>query len=730
MAEAARFSAGRKSLARFTILALLAGTVLLAKPFVAPATAVGDQLIASDATWSYWRDSSAPAPGWQSESYDDSDWSQGQAPLGFGRYLAEDDYATRLPDLSGRTTTTYFRHSFDVDIDQRPTLSFQTWADDGVVVFVNGVEVGRDNVSERYATITHDTVWATDAPRAWKAKADPLTITIPPDLLHEGANQVAVAVLSNWRRTSDVTFGGELAVAAVDPVAPDPTEPALDPETELIPPDLTTPPTDPSAEPSEPAPPSGSDPEPPTDSDPEPPSDPVDAPDLPQVPESAPVPTGAIVDTGSTWEYYRSTAGPAPTWKYSTSSQGWATAKAPFGYGTSLVATQLPASGRPLNTYARVVFTIDDLNAGLLREGASLTTWADDGIIVYVNGVEVGRARVDEKWAGEHDATWALDAPSSATAQKEPVNVTIPGDVLQLGANVLAVQVVSNYSNTRDISFDAQLLPGGGAAPLTDRYVVPNSSWELAWSDEFDGNALDTSNWSAYNLSTYGDGNLEAACLMNRPENLSVRDGYLHLTARQESQPIQCGDYDTRYPDGREFTSAQILSRDKMEFMYGRIEIRAQLPVAQGTSQGLWPAFWLRSSDSMGEIDILEALGSGAGDNWQAGVVYHSLHESTMGDRQAVRTSFEVPRGADLSEGFHTYALEWEPDEIRFFIDGVMTARYTSAEVPWISDVFTNHEFFVRLNLAVGGRWPGYVTSDTELPASYVIDYVRLYQAQ
>ncbi|MFV0426059.1 MAG: family 16 glycosylhydrolase [Beutenbergiaceae bacterium] len=441
-----------------------------------------------------------------------------------------------------------------------------------------------------------------------------------------------------------------------------------------------------------------------------------------------PLPATPVIAFGSTWEYYRSAVGPAPAWKYDPASQGWASAPAPLGYGSDLVATQLPDSGTPLSTYVRHVFTIDDSNSGLLQAGAVLKTWADDGIIVYINGTEVGRPGVGSDWAGEHNATWATAAPPSIAAQADLVTVQVPGDVLREGANLVAVQVVSNYTVTRDISFDAELTAGGGGAPMSARQTTPNSSWNLVWSDEFDGTTLDPNNWYAYNDSAYGEGNLESACLMNRPENLSVSGGYLHLTARREAQPIQCGRDDYRYPGGREYTSAQIMSQGRQDFTYGRIEIRAQLPIAQGSSQGMWPAFWLLSSESMGEIDILEALGSGAGDDWQAGVIYHSMHESTRGDQRAVRSSYEVPRGADLSEGFHTYALEWESDEIRFFVDDVMTASYTSEEVPWMRDVFTDRAFYIRLNLAVGGDMPGYVTSDTVLPASYIIDYVRLYQ--
>lgn len=667
-----RLTTGRlAALAAVSIALVMAGSIA---PAHAEAYEPGDTLVSSDATWSYWRDERAPSPTWNELGADSDSWPVGQAPFGYGSRLSDQSYRTRLLDLPDQVRTTYFRHEFEIDLSgQAPGLEFHTWADDGVVVYVNGVEIGRERVAAHREVIPHTWAWATSAPRTSPALAEELVFPVPAEVLRDGLNVISAAVLANWRTSFDVTFGGELVVAGDAGVQP------------------VTPPAD---------------------------VEPI---------EGSILPVGDLVAPQQRWEFRREESGPAPAWKYSTSSLGWDRGVAPFGVGrVTTAATTVPIGAAPLSTYFRYVFSLAADHAALDR-GATLTTWADDGAIVYVNGHEVGRHRVPWDVSGAHSETWATDAPSWRTAQADLVRFTVPSENLHAGENVIAVQVVSNYRGTTDISFDATLATAVGDQPAAHR-TAPRDDWELVWSDEFNGTALNTSNWSAYNNSAYGDGNLESACLMDRPENLAVQDGHLYLTARYEVEPIQCGWGDTRYPDGRSYTSAQILSRDKIEFMYGRVEIRAQLPVGQGVSQGMWPAFWLRTSEGLGEIDILEALGSRPGDDWQAGIVYHSLHRETTNTLVSERSSYELPFGADMSDGFHTFALEWEPDELRFFVDDVMTARYTIQDTPWIAEAFTGKEFFIRLNLAVGGRWPGYVDSTTELPASYVIDYVRLYQ--
>ncbi|HEU5271045.1 MAG TPA: glycoside hydrolase family 16 protein, partial [Jatrophihabitans sp.] len=151
--------------------------------------------------------------------------------------------------------------------------------------------------------------------------------------------------------------------------------------------------------------------------------------------------------------------------------------------------------------------------------------------------------------------------------------------------------------------------------------------WQLAWSDEFSGTRLDTAKWQVENHSTFGDGNHELACLMNRPANVRVAGGQLSLTAARESTPLVCGDSDERFPNGRDYSSAMISTKGKASWHEGRFEIRAKLPLTPGSSQGLWPAFWMRpdTGPGDGELDIMEAIGTANPSDPEARTVHQTL---------------------------------------------------------------------------------------------------------
>jgi beta-glucanase (GH16 family) len=261
--------------------------------------------------------------------------------------------------------------------------------------------------------------------------------------------------------------------------------------------------------------------------------------------------------------------------------------------------------------------------------------------------------------------------------------------------------------------------PGGPAS-------APDARWRLIWSDEFDGDEVDPAHWTVRNLSTFGDGNRAIACLMDRPENVRVEGGHLILTARSEQEAVRCGQTDPRFPDGRRYTSGFLESRGKAEFEYGRFEVRARLPLAHGTSKGLWPAFWMRPSDlSLGELDVMEAIGSGAAEPDGSNRVFHSIHYD-YDDTHPMQSRLHVSERR-FSDGFHTFAVEWEPGSLRWFVDDELTYERTTGTTPWLDEAFSG-PFFLRLNLAVGGTWPGEPDADTAFPASYVIDHVRVYQ--
>ena len=268
--------------------------------------------------------------------------------------------------------------------------------------------------------------------------------------------------------------------------------------------------------------------------------------------------------------------------------------------------------------------------------------------------------------------------------------------------------------------------PARRAHRATPTMPVAPAGWTLAWSDEFTGTTVNRAYWNVEDDSTYGDGNNELACLLDRPLNVSVAGGELKITARREAAPLRCGRDDRRFPDGRSYTSAMLSTKGKLAFEYGRFEIRARTPTAHGTSKGLWPAFWMRPAvGDIGEIDILEILGTSA-DAPGANRAYQTILYDYVPTHRKQSRPYDLPTGA-FSDEFHTFAVEWERGSISWFVDGVLTYRRTAATTPWLDEAFVG-DFYLRLNLAVGGDWPGAPDANTSFPARFEVDYVRVYR--
>ena len=236
----------------------------------------------------------------------------------------------------------------------------------------------------------------------------------------------------------------------------------------------------------------------------------------------------------------------------------------------------------------------------------------------------------------------------------------------------------------------------------------------LVWSDEFDGTAVDPAKWEfqtgdGTELGIPGWGNNELQWYQSG--NAAVANGVLTIQARQESA------------GGKAYTSARLRSRGRGDFLYGRFEMRARLPVGQG----MWPAFWMLPTDpsiygvwaASGEIDIMESKGGNQ--------VYGTIHYGDTAPATVFSGASTLVAGA--TSGFHVYAVEWEPTEIRWYVDGQLYSTKTSwfstgGPYPAPFDV----DFHLLLNLAVGGNFPGNPGGSTVFPQDYVIDYVRAYQ--
>jgi beta-glucanase (GH16 family) len=261
---------------------------------------------------------------------------------------------------------------------------------------------------------------------------------------------------------------------------------------------------------------------------------------------------------------------------------------------------------------------------------------------------------------------------------------------------------------------------GGQATQNSSTTPPPAQSYQLVWSDEFngpDGSAPDASKWA---IQTGGDGwgNHELEYYTARPKNAQVSGGNLVITAVKE---------DYTGPDGvtQHYTSSRMQTKGLFSQTYGRFEARIKIP----KGQGMWPAFWMLGTDidtnpwpACGEIDIMENIGK------EPTISHGSLHGPGYAPGN-VTASYTLPTGA-LSDDYHLYAVEWEAQQVRFYVDSTLYATFAPSNLPSGSPWEFNKPFFLLLNLAVGGDWPGPPDNTTQLPQQMLVDYVRVYQKQ
>ena len=273
------------------------------------------------------------------------------------------------------------------------------------------------------------------------------------------------------------------------------------------------------------------------------------------------------------------------------------------------------------------------------------------------------------------------------------------------------------------------MLTVGCGASSTTAVPAPVSSgttshWVLAWNDEFDGPAgspVDPAKWVA-ETGGQGWGNRERENYTTRPENIALDgNGHLVITARaaSPSSSDRCWYGDCLY------TSARIKTQGRFSQAFGRFEARIRIP----RGQGMWPAFWMLGADidtvgwpRSGEIDVMENIGR------EPGIVHGTVHGPGYSGSSGIGGPATLGT-ASFADDFHIYAVEWWPTEIRWSIDGTMCRSTTTADLPTGSKWVFDHPFFVLLNLAVGGAWPGDPDASTVFPQSMTIDYVRVYRA-
>jgi beta-glucanase (GH16 family) len=240
----------------------------------------------------------------------------------------------------------------------------------------------------------------------------------------------------------------------------------------------------------------------------------------------------------------------------------------------------------------------------------------------------------------------------------------------------------------------------------------PNYDPNLIWSEEFNYTGLpDAQKWNM-ETGAGGWGNNELQYYTNLEANAMVENGVLTITAIEEEY------------NGSNYTSARITTQNKFDFKYGKIEASIKLPYGQG----LWPAFWMLGANintvgwpSCGEIDIMEMVGGDPnGDN----TCYCTLHWDDDGSHASYGDSYTLPSGI-LADDFHIFTVEWDSQEIRGYIDDI---EYYVADLTPAGLSEFHQNFFVILNLAVGGDWPGPPNASTTFPQTMQVDWVRVYQ--
>ena len=245
---------------------------------------------------------------------------------------------------------------------------------------------------------------------------------------------------------------------------------------------------------------------------------------------------------------------------------------------------------------------------------------------------------------------------------------------------------------------------------------APPDGYELVWSDEFEGDEIDTAKWT-YDIGGWGWGNGEAQYYTDRPENARVEQGLLIIEARQEQ-------FEESY-----YTSARMLTQGLAEFQYGIFEARIKVPEGAGT----WPAFWMLGADfgrddldpiesnwpDVGEIDVMEHVGR------EPNLIFGTVHGP--GYAGAGSLGKWNPQDEPIADEFHTYAVEWDETGIRWFYDDEeywFIGPEGVGDREWVFDA----PFFMILNLALGGNLPGPIGISTEFPLYTYVDYVRVYQ--
>ena len=287
-------------------------------------------------------------------------------------------------------------------------------------------------------------------------------------------------------------------------------------------------------------------------------------------------------------------------------------------------------------------------------------------------------------------------------------------------ASASNLKKVAGFVAVSSVFFVGLTFGSGGPRGFTATAAPDPTVWSLVWHDEFDGpdgSSLDPAKW-VMETGGSGWGNNELEYYTDRPLNAHIENGALVIKALQETFTGSDG-------VTRNFTSARLKTQGKFSLTYGRIEARLKIPFGQG----LWPAFWTLGTDigqvgwpACGEMDIMENIGR------EPSMVHGTIHGPGYSGANGIGAAYSLTGGPRFADDFHTFAIEWEPNVIRFYVDGLLYNTITPANLPPNSNWVFSHPFFILLNVAVGGFWPGNPDASTIFPQTMTVDYVRVYQ--
>lgn len=255
-------------------------------------------------------------------------------------------------------------------------------------------------------------------------------------------------------------------------------------------------------------------------------------------------------------------------------------------------------------------------------------------------------------------------------------------------------------------------------ASLSQPYTYqPGPEWKLVWADEFEGDSVDAVNWN-YQVEKAGQFNDEWQRYTNSTDNAYVEDNQLVIKAIHHSEAHGMDQY----------SSARLNTANKQSWKYGKIAARIKLP--QG--EGMWPAFWMLGANinenggdtpwpQCGEIDILEMYGSK-----DDAVIEGNLHYADAENKHTMMGAipYELAEGI-FADDFHVFELEWNEESVKWLVDG---NEYASTQISDAERTEFHQEFFILLNVAVGGEWAGRPDDSTIFPQYMYVDWVRVYQ--